>query len=205
MQIDQDINNSGDYVIYSSIQGVKSTHLNLQPQIGAGNVRIGYDPNNYGQGGKTEPPAAKLAVRGKINASDGFVVGNSPKKIFFPGYSGGKCLSKNNLGNGTTRGSHSVTCDHPDVGQFNFINTGNISGEHISFNKDDKDQCLYANGQSNSAILDAKQCDWSDPSQKFVRSGSNIYNPYSFQCLNADSSRGFWECKFENEQNNYLK
>lgn len=199
LEIDQDTNNNGDYVIFSSIVSNKGTHLNLQPHSWGGNVRIGYNPNNYQSDGQTIPPDAKLAVRGKINASDGFVVGNNTKSIFFPKYQGGKCLSDNNLGSITN--AHVVSCDNINAGKFTFTNTGNISGEHIIL---PSGQCLYADGQDDNAVINAQPCNLDEPSQKFVRLGFNIANPYARQCLNADSKRGFWECKTEDTQTNYL-
>ena len=73
-----------DYVILSTKAGVPGgSHINFNPVFG-GNVRIGYNPNDFWSGGgvrDTNVPNAKLAVKGDI-------------------YSDGTLISKNiNLGN----------------------------------------------------------------------------------------------------------
>lgn len=68
-----------DYAVLTTKAGVPGgSHFNINPVFG-GNVRIGYNPNEFlgAQSGTkdTNVPNTKLAVKGDINASNGFQTG----------------------------------------------------------------------------------------------------------------------------------
>ena len=77
----QFINNrdKDDFAILTTKAGVNGgSHLNINP-VFSGNVRIGYNPNDYWPGADpkdTNVPNTKLAVKGEINALTGFQTGN---------------------------------------------------------------------------------------------------------------------------------
>lgn len=67
-----------DFAIVTTKNNVPSgSHLNINPVFG-GNVRIGYNPNGFWEPSwkDTNVPTSKLAVKGDVNAADGFKTGN---------------------------------------------------------------------------------------------------------------------------------
>ena len=68
-----------DYAILTTKAGSPGgANLNINPVFG-GNLRVGYNPNDFWPGGgdkDTTVPTSKLAVKGDINATDGFKTGD---------------------------------------------------------------------------------------------------------------------------------
>ena len=216
LQIDQDGNNSGDYVIFTSIPNYNWTNLNIQPQ--GGNVRIGYNPNKYANDVQTIPPDAKLAVNGNIYSSSDIISGGqftskngyqieNIYKIQFP-------ESKDNNGNegalkyavtydqtNTQNGYYRTNTSSGDIAKFKILSNGSTLGDNLKFTNDPNiiNDCLAVSDGTRRALT-KKTCNTNDPSQHFVRNGIKIYNPYSDLCININSSTGLWSCMDENNQ-----
>ena len=126
LAIDQD-----DYVIMTT-KSSSNSNLNINPVFG-GNVRIGYDPNDFWnfRGGQkdTTVPSSKLAVKGDISASgnligNGIKIGTNNSKICrasltFNAYNGG--TTNSNL---TTLSSNGLSISRVNTAIFQINFTG---------------------------------------------------------------------------------
>jgi hypothetical protein len=130
----QFINNrdKDDFAILTTKAGVSGgSHLNINPVFG-GNVRIGYNPNDYWPGADpkdTNVPSSRLAVKGDINASgnligNGIKIGTNNSKICrasltFNAYNGG--TTNSNL---TTLSSNGLSISRVNTAIFQINFTG---------------------------------------------------------------------------------
>jgi hypothetical protein len=187
LELDQDKNNSGDFVMFSSISESKGTNLNLQPQDWAGNVRIGYNPNNYQDNGVKTPPDSKLAVYGNISS---FNLGNVGKLKFIQERT---CLYDKLIG----------TSNKPfgDCGNATIFNISD--GKLISYiDNNNKLKCLSSSEDKSKLIT--TDCDFSKKQQFFSRVGTGLYNEYSDKCIDSAQVNGFGGCNGNQWQTHFI-
>jgi hypothetical protein len=207
-----------DYAVLTTKDGVPGgSHFNINPVFG-GNVRIGYNPNDFTQSGTkdTNVPGSKLAVKGEINALNGFQTGNwkisesgdnlcmkngtNPEfcvnkygikdekyMLYFPWLS--KCLVYDTLGTGTQ--SQGDCKSDPTNPKYHFyINNGMIRSVKEPSN------CLTASGSQ----ITVSPCNVNDRNQKMIDIGNKLVLPDN-SCLDIGQTTNKHGCS--NGHNDY--